>query len=277
LKYLIRSWPAFLFWAGIVLLSVNVVGLFTSLRNPAVYKEHTPRRRPAVITEEQFYQRIDSYNGDRRAYVTTVTDAVGDVIAHYWEDTGIERFHLRIPFRENYLLFLASYIYPERYRKYEYMDYRKAVERGVGLCSECAVIETEVLTRRGIRARIVSLREHIVVEGEVDPVTHEWWMLDPDFGVTVQHDLAAIQADPTLIRPPYLADGRDPDTVAMLEAIFARGPAAVYEGNGAAPYAPKQKIVEQLSYIFIWVIPVVLMLPAVIRSYRRRHARESPA
>lgn len=269
--------PALAFWAGVVLLSVNIVGLFMSLRNPAVYTEHTPNRRPATITEEQFYQRINSYDGDRRTYVTTVTKAVGDALAHYWEDAGIERFHLRVPFYENYLLFLASYIYPAQYQKYEFMDYRKAVERGVGLCSECAVIETEILKRKGIRARIVSLRKHIVVEGEVDPVKHEWWMLDPDFGITIPHDLAAIQADPAMIRPLYIADGRDEKTVSMLESIFRDEPRTVYEGNGAAPYAPKLKIVEQLSYIFIWVIPVVLLLPALIRAYRHRYARESPA
>jgi hypothetical protein len=274
---LFRGPPAILFWAGVILLSANVVGLFTSLRNPAVYTEHTPGRRPALITEEEFYRRIDSYDGDRRAYVTTVTRAVGDALAHYWEDAGIERFHLRIPFYENYLLFLASYIYPAQYQKYEFMDYRKAVERGVGLCSECAVIEVEILKRKGIRARIVSLRQHVVVEGEVDPVNHEWWMLDPDFGVTIPHDLTAIRADPALIRPYYIAEGRDEKTVSMLKPIFGRPPSTVFEGNGAAPYAPKKTIVEQLSYIFIWVIPVVLMLPALIRAFRRPHPHGPPA
>jgi hypothetical protein len=265
-----RFLPAILFGAGVLLLVLNITGLFTSLRNPAVYKEHTPNRRPAAITVDQFYRQVDSYHGDRRAYVTTVTKATGDAIAHYWEDSGTEKFHLRIPPRENYLLFLASYIYPAHYQKYEFMDYKKAVERGVGLCSECAIIETEVLTKHGIPAHIVSLNEHVVVEGEVDPARHEWWVLDPDFGVTLPYDMAAIQADPARIRPYYIADGRDEQVVSLLESIFRREPPTAFVGDGATPYAPRKKVLEQLSYVFIWVIPIVLMLPA-LWYHGRRH------
>ena len=62
------------------------------------------------------------------------------MIAHYWRDEGINKYYLRIPFWENYLLYIASYIDPEEYLKYEFYDYRRAIERGVGLCSQQAII-----------------------------------------------------------------------------------------------------------------------------------------
>ena len=247
-----------------------MVGLSRSLRSPAVYTDHSPGRRSAAISEQQFYSRIDTFNGDRQAYFKTLTRAINDAIAHDWEDAGIDRLHMRIPFTENYLLYVASYVYPRLYRKYEYMNYRKAVERGVGLCSQCAIIEVEVLKRMGIRAHVVSLHEHVVAEGEVDPTTHEWWLLDPDFGVTVPHDVATIAADTSLIRPYYIAGGRDPELVSRLQAIFANQPRTVFEGDGATPYSPTKKMIEQLSYVFIWIIPVVLMLPLAVQIYRRR-------
>ncbi len=271
LRYRFRLLRAIAFWTGALLLALSVVGLFTSLRSNAIYV--TPRQKPwgTVPPARELFAQINSYDGDRKSYVQHLTHDVSVGIRHYWEHEGIDEYHLRIPIQENYLLFLASFVRPDLYLKYEFTDYRKAVERGVGMCSQCVVIVAEVLKEKRIHSRIVSLGEHVVVLAEVGP--DEWWMLDPDYGVTVPHTLSDIQAHPESVEPFYTHWGWSPKTIANLVRIYGHNKATIYDGDGAKAYHAKLWIVEELSYIMIWMIPVVLMLPQVIVAYRKARSR----
>ena len=98
-----------LFILGFCLLIINIIGLFISLRNESIYKE----KAGINLTEKELYQRINKTVTDKKEYITHLNEAVHKGIAHYWRDEGINKYNLRIPFYENYLLFLASYLDPE--------------------------------------------------------------------------------------------------------------------------------------------------------------------
>jgi hypothetical protein len=251
----------------VLLLALNIVGLFTSLRSNAVYVE--PRQKPwgKVPPAIEVFAQINSFDGDRKSYVQRLTHDVSVGIRHYWKDEGIDEYHLRVPVQENYLLYLASFLRPDRYMKYEYTDYRKAVERGVGMCSQCVVIVAEVLKEKQIHSRIVSLGEHVVVLAQVGD--DEWWVLDPDYGVAIPYGLSDIQANPELVKESYLAAGWAPKPILNLIRIYGHDHATMYNGDGARGYHAKLWIAEKLSYIMIWVIPAVLVLPQVILTCRR--------
>ena len=72
---------------------------------------------------------------------------------HKQQDEGI-------PIYENYLLFIASYRYPDEYLKYEFVDYRKAIERGIGLCSQQAIIVSEILNSFRLRRTIYPILQY---------------------------------------------------------------------------------------------------------------------
>ena len=168
------------------------------------------------------YQKINQTNTDRKEYITNLNEAVHQGIAHYWRDEGINKYNLRIPFYENYLLFIASYLAPEEYLKYEFYDYRRAIERGVGLCSQQAIIVSEILLEKRIPSFIIGLSGHVVLRAQVDADRDEWWVLDPDYGVVIPHDIDIIEKNPKIIRSFYAQAGYKPKTIDSLGKIYEK-------------------------------------------------------
>jgi hypothetical protein len=142
------------FFIGLFLLSANILGLFTSLRNQDIFSEENT---DIILDEEQVYEALNGDLVDRKSYTRTVNELINKGVAHYWHDDGISKYNLRLPFHENYLLFFASYIRPEIFLKYEFMDYRRAIERGVGLCSQQAIIVADVLQEKRIHSKMIRL------------------------------------------------------------------------------------------------------------------------
>ena len=195
------------FVIGAVLVVINMYGLFSSLRNDEIYEENTYFKNDIILTEEQVFDAINAEIDDKKLYVIEVNQAISDGIAHYWDDEGIHTYNLRVPYYENYLLYAASYIKPEIYLKYEFMGYKRAIERGVGLCSQHAIIMAEVLEIAKIPSKIVGLSGHVVVTALVDYNGDEWWIIDPDYGVIIPHSLSDIEQEPQIIVPFYAKRG----------------------------------------------------------------------
>lgn len=258
-KSFYRSLDKVTFVIGAFLILVNIVGLYTSLDVRSSFREG------AAISEQQLHDAIDTYDGRKKTYVEVLTKAVHAGIIHYWLDEGIDKYNLRIPFHENYLLHFASYVYPKYFLKYEFTDYRRAIERGIGLCSEHAIIEADVLMEKGISSRVIELSGHVVLQAEVDDRGDEWWVLDPDYGVTIPFNISEIEENPKLIESYYSDAGYDEATIALLREIFEKEGNKVVDGNGAMGYHYERWIIEQSSYVLIWIVPLVLFLPLLIR------------
>jgi len=242
---------------GVVLIFNNLAGVFISLRNPAIYQEPDNEFSNDIsLSQEQFFHALESVKGDREQVLRQITAIVNNGIAHYWKDAGINKYNLRIPFYENYILNVASYIYPKIFLHCEFMDYRRAVERGVGLCSQQSIILSEVVKQRGIDAKIVGLNGHVVMMALADKVNNTWWMLDPDYGVVIPDSLSEIEKNPDIIRPYYSLKGYPDNKIDNLVNIYR------FEGNvvvdGVKDYS--QYYFEIAAYLLIWVIPVLLIL-----------------
>ena len=106
-----------LFCLGLCLFVINIIGLFISLRNESIYKEHTGFTDDIILSEKELYHRINKAVINKKEYILNLNEAVNQGIAHYWRDEGIDKYNIRIPIYENYLLFIASYLNPEEYLK----------------------------------------------------------------------------------------------------------------------------------------------------------------
>jgi hypothetical protein len=256
-----------LFSLGILLLLINLYGLFRSLRNPAIYEEEKSlRNRIADITLEypQIRAMLVRKEGEPdRDFAIRINKVVNDGFSHYWKEEGIEKYHLRVPIWENYLLYAASYIDPDRYRKYEFTDYKKDLERGVGLCSSHCIVVKGVLHDNGIDARLWDIAGHVVVRASLG---NGAYILDPDFGVVVPYDTAAIEENPELVRPAYqdmaklyYPDAKDPYTTDHVVEIYGK------EGNHTYTV---DNWFEAFSYYAIWILPLLLVAPYLL-SFRK--------
>jgi len=256
------------FIAGFLLLCINITGFFIPLRSPDISQLNNTQFG-ININEQQVFDVVENTSIDRESYIINVNDAIHSGVAHYWEDDGIDHYHLRVPIYENYILFYASYVWSDKYKKYEFVyNYRKAIERGVGLCSQKSIIVYELLERNNIDSKIIGLGGHVVVSVLANPKNDEWWVLDPDYGVIIQHNIHEIEKNPKIIWNDYSKKGYSNETIYQLEKIFGNSDNAIYETSDY--YS------EMISYLLIWLIPLCCMLPFsinLIQIYRLHKKR----
>jgi hypothetical protein len=258
------------FFTGILLLGINIFGLFKSMRNPEVYSEEKTIRNRVNDISIKYPEILDSLkrkdHESNKEFAVRINKVVNDGFIHYWRDEGIEKYHLRVPVWENWILFAASYIEPSKYKTYEFTNYRKNLERGAGLCSTHSTIVKGVLLDNGIKAELMDVGgHHVVVRAELGD--RETYILDPDFGVVVPFDTAAISANPELVREPYskladiyYPDAKDPYTTDYLVKIF-----------GARKYIyTLDSGFENFSFRAIWIIPFLLLLPYGTNLVRKK-------
>jgi hypothetical protein len=260
----------FSFITGLIILAINIFGLFKTMRNPAVYSEEKTIRNRINDISIKYPEIIDMLkrkdNETNADFAVRINKIVNDGFIHYWRNEGIEKYHLRVPIWENWILYTASYINPKTYKKYEFSNYKRNLERGVGLCSTHSTIVKGVLLENGIKAELMDVGgHHVVVRAELNDT--DTYILDPDFGVVVPYDTAAISANPELVREPYsklaelyYPDANDPYTTDYLVKIF---------GDRKYIYSLPEGF-ESFSYWAKWIIPLLLVLPYVLMLFGKR-------
>ena len=260
---------------AIILIINNFAGVFINLRNPAIYTDpNNEFPNDITLTEAQFYQALNKVSGNRVQILTQINALVNQGIAHNWHDYDIEKYHLRVPFYENFILWGSSFIYPALFAKYQFVDYHRAVERGVGLCSQEAFVLTGILRESGIKADIVGLDGHVVVTAPVDDAQKTLWILDPDYGVVIPNDISQIEANPELVRPYYVAVGYTTKKIDTLVGYY--GGSGNKVTDGIIGYSRFRYYYEYASYIMIWVIPLILLMPLGVSTAQRLFKKGSP-
>jgi hypothetical protein len=239
---------------SMLLLLANLAGFFVPLRNAAVYIEAHPYGEPdlPILTEAQFYKAIEYNGGVDAEYVAKVNNAVHEGIAYIWDEPAI-KFNRFVPVMENWLLWLG---YPAHYwwiGWYEFFDYRRAIERGIGECSQQFIIVAEVLRRQHIDSKVLALVGHTVAMAEVDGA---WWVLDPTFNVVIKYPFDEIREVPGIIVPYYSHAGVSDSTVRRLISIYGEDAYNIYDMR---PFVA----LENLAYFLKWAIPLGLVALAV--------------
>lgn len=259
-----------LFILGIILIGINITGLFKTLRNPELYTlEHTLKNRvnDVVIKYPEIKKQLARKgNESNKDFAVRINKVVNDGFAHYWKREGLKKYNMRVPVWENYLLHIASYINPGRYERYEFSSYKKTLERGVGLCSSHSIVVKGVLQENGIKAELLDVGgHHVVVRAELSDTSA--YLLDPDFGYYIPYDTAAVTANPELVRGPYLTmaslyypEAKDPYTTELMVGIFGKRK-YVYDVNNWFEY---------FSYWAIWLIPALLILPLTFQWLKKK-------
>jgi hypothetical protein len=100
----------------------------------------------------------------------------------------------------------------------------------------------------------------------------EWWVADPNYGVTIPRSILEIEKDPQLVADYYTKAGYDEPTVRNLVGIYGKGETTVIGRNGPRWYHYKKWIGEKVAYVLIWVIPIVLTVPMVVQVRRSLRA-----
>lgn len=254
-----------LFVTGVLLLVLNFVGLFKSLRNEQLYSLVTPYKDDITIRFEEAKKQWDRRNGETdKEFALRASTLVNNSMAHYYKDEGIKKYHIRVPFWENYILRVKQIV--TRDKKYEFRNYKKAIERGVGICSQPCIALQNLLIANGIEADLWDIKGHIVVDAKFSDGTR--YTLDPDYGQYVPHGMEAIEANPELVREWY-ADQDDVYAPHLKEHKHTDDIVEMYEKDGNHIYFMKAGF-ENFSYVAIWIIPIILIFPYLVTIRKKQ-------
>jgi len=248
---------------GCFILLINIVGLFIPLRHPDVYQDS--RKHPRAENKDSIgwkevldFADSNKNNLKSKEYIVELYDMISRTMSNL-KSYDLLIKHTRIPFWENYLLFFARFIYPKRYEAYEFCNYRKAIQRGVGLCSQQSMALFLVLKERGFKAKLWGLDGHMVTTAQVDRKKDLWWTFDPDYGVHIEYSKEEIENMPSIVRSPYTKKGYPKELVDKLEKYYGK------EGNTTVMHSIDYFGVfyyyfEKISYILKWFIPMIFII-----------------
>lgn len=245
-----------IFIIGILLIFINMFGILIKTGKALTSTNKT-------INTQIGNQTAKNKGESNEEYAHRINDLVHQSIANVAPDADGKTI-LPVPIYENYLLFASDYLTTKGNGFYEFCDYHKALERGIGLCSQKVIIISGILEKNGIPVNIIALDGHVVAEARVDQDQHNiWWILDPDYGVVITHSINEIEIDPKIIRKYYEEKGYSTAVIDNLVSIY------MGEGNvkttSTIAFLGKAKCkFEQYSYILIWLIPVALIFPYVL-------------
>lgn len=259
-----KKFKLIIFALGVILLAINVLGSFKTLRNPDIYTQDSKLfKSNADIKYEDILREINrKENESDKEFAIRVNDLIYRGMLYYWHIEGIKKYNLKVPIWENYILSIRNSL--RSIDRYEFKSWEKNLERGVGLCSAYSNVLEGILIDNGVEARIWGLTRHVIVEAKVSE--NEWYVLDPNYGLVIPHSMEEIKDDPELVRSTYLdmADlhveetYKDPYTTDLMVEVFG------YNDNSIL--SPSHRF-ERFSYIAIWVLPLLLIFVGGLLVY----------
>jgi hypothetical protein len=256
---------------SIFLLMTNVYGLFQDIRTENIISSELRFENDVSLSYEEFISQYDMLDGETdKAYSERLSVLVSQSLAHIdWFGYKDTKYNQLIPFWENYILFLMGKFsnIPE-FKRYHFIDYKKSIQRGVGVCGDASMIMSEVLNKAGISNKIISFPGHVVVA--VKHENNETVVYDPDFGVKVPLTPDEIWKNPVSVNTYYSQKGYTNSDLKKLSVIFAKK----YKSfDGVKGFMKKKYYFEYISYWLIWLIPIVLLS---ISFYALSKSRRQP-
>jgi len=257
-----------LFLLGIGLMALNLIGLVTPPRSSELINETaTYFVNDLTLSEQEFYQRLEALDPSHRSdYLTQLSRLVSESVMHYWQDEHRAEYRILLPWSENFILRALAYVNPKYFAMYEFQDHRKAIARGVGLCSQHSIITAGFLAEQGIPAKLIELHGHVILTAEVDE--GQWWLLDPDYGLVLPFSLQEAEENPAEVAQFYQRAGFSDYDVDKVEEFFRTDNNIIFDG-GAESYQTWLFVIEKISYVAKWAIPVGLLLPVFLTKDKR--------
>ncbi|PVY78314.1 hypothetical protein C8D92_102355 [Tamilnaduibacter salinus] len=257
-----------LFVVGFVLLGVNVYGLSQSIRKPDLGSDSQLLRfvPDNVWSYEKSIEKIENLK-EKKSYSDLAEKAnyiVNKSLVHpKWFRVDPYEYRQLIPLWENpYLYAIGEFSSLPQFNRYHFADYERSIERGIGICGDASMVLSSILDKFGVSNRIVSFKGHVIVEYKDENGRH--FLLDPDFGVVIGRSLEVLVSDPQKIKNVYYEKGYSEKEVENLVDIY-KTPYSIFDDT--YHFMTKRYWFEYATYIFKWLIPVLLVIFGLVGFY----------
>jgi hypothetical protein len=252
---------------------------YFSKENKKVLNYISEGNRNEILKYKDAIKRFDKLyltHGESLEFLTEATKVY--FMAKVPVEYGWKEQYTKIKFHENWVLFFVrkfeEYIidnggkskFGGAYIFYQSSDYKFALKRGIGICSQDAVGFANLIKRRyNINYNIVGLGGHVLMQAKIN---NKFYLADPNMGLTFNFNIEEYYDDyknQLIIKEAYTGIGR-PDLINSFDKPGNRkfkytGPKAIEN-----TYNP-DTITFYANYIK-WLMPIFLLLSGLFLRYR---------
>lgn len=165
-----------------------------------------------------------------------------------------------------------SYIKPDTYRDYEFCNYQKTLQRGIGRCGQQSLALVGLLHEQGFETGFFDLSGHTVATVKV--ADDRWYILDPDFGLAFPYQLKGSERYPERyprVVEAFFKEYPDKKIVVSQDGEERVRPERLYKVTGHRVRYGGPEIrwgracpIERAAYILKWLLPFLLFLPLAL-------------
>lgn len=258
---------------GLLLLSVNLIGLFLPYRNPVSHEEPRFLYGKADVSlgpEEALCLLARAAGEPEGAYAARAAVIVSRALGNCMYNRDQENTGYRVPFWKNFILWALSWL-DEGFDPYDFADPRRGLQRAAGRCRQHALVLYGFLVENKVDAGIRLLAEHVLVS--VHTRKGERLTLDPDTGVVLPFGLE--EASERMDEAEALYKRALPKGLsAFRRSLILRLRLQALSQEDLPPWAGEawegQARLEAMAYRAKWGLPPLFLVPALFRIARRR-------
>jgi hypothetical protein len=243
---------------GSLLLVINIYGLSRDIRVSEFHDDYLifQNDQPTDFNSTLIDLIRHSDEGDIE-YASRITHVVAKGLAHLdWLVYPEEKFNQLIPIWENYFLyFMGKFSGIPEYKRYHFANYRRSLERGIGICGDASMIMSQLLNQQNIANKILTFPGHVVVAASFD--NGQQYILDADYGVIIPYSLNEFATSSTDIAKLYSEAGYPRRDFLLFQKIYSQD---YNVWDGVEHFITKKYYFEKISYWLKWPVPILMIL-----------------
>jgi hypothetical protein len=259
------------FLLGLLLLSINTYGLFQDIRPTVFFDDELRFKNDQPLTYTETISQLSRLPNETDVqFSQRVTKVIAAGLAHiHWERFEPEKFNQLVPIWENYFLYFAGKVSGiSEYEKYHFADYKRSLERGIGICGDASMILSQVLDKHNIENKIITFPGHVLVSATFENENEQ--LFDADFGVALPFSADEIKQSPSLVSSHYLDAGYFDYDVKAFNKIYDNN---YQRWSGVEHFITKKYYFEKISYWLKWPLPIFLIIIPLIYFYQTKSSK----
>lgn len=259
-----------IFITGLSLTTINLYGLTQDMRPSIFFNDELRFKKDDItLTREETFEQIKRKNNENDIdFASRISKVIASGMAHiHWEDYDNTKFNQLIPIWENYFIYFLGVVtnIPE-YNRYHFSDYRRSLNRGIGICGDASMIMSQILNEHGINNQLITYPGHVVLAAKFD--NGKELTFDPDFGVPLGFSPSEVRMNHDLVSEKYYQAGYTLIDKAVMTRVYNND---YQRWNGVKHFITKKYYFEKISYWLKWPFPIILMVISIY--FYKRHRR----
>jgi len=252
---------------GGLLTFINVYGKYQNIRPLIIFNDELRFKNDQPKSFNQtLFQLNKGKNETDLQFSKRVTKVIASGLAHiHWEKYEPDKFNQLVPIWENYFLyFMGKFSDIPEYSKYHFADYKKSLERGIGICGDASMIMSQVLDNNNIDNKIITFPGHVIVSAQFND---NEMLFDADFGVYLPFSPDEIKQSPSLVDNYYLDAGYFDYDVKSFNNIYNN---TYQRWSGVKHFITKKYYFEKVSYWLKWPLPIFMIIISLFSLHKSK-------